>query len=211
MPTFSDEKRERIRESLRETGSELFARYGLRKTTVSELTETVGIGKGTFYRFYDSKEALYVDILAQYREELIPRLLSNSFEAHDDPQEAIAAFLELSMDEIESNPFFQQIIAEDELDQLRTQYVREELEEGRQHDVAAILPYIEEWYADGCVTGPDPETIVDALDAVAYLTLHVEDIGEERYPAIRDTLIAAVAAGLTDDSIGIDPKEDDHE
>lgn len=210
MPTFTDEKRERVREALRETGRELFARYGIRKTSISELTETVGIGKGTFYQFYDSKEKLYVDILNQYREEVIPRLLTETFEAHDDPEDAIRAFLEQGMDVAESDPFFRQIIDEDELDMLQQQYL-EELQAGHERDVATILPYIEQWYAEGQVTGPDPETIVDVLDAVAYLTLHVEDIGEDRYPAVRDTIISAVAAELTRNSDGTDSTEDDHE
>lgn len=210
MPTFTDEKRERVREALHETGRELFARYGIRKTSISELTETVGIGKGTFYQFYDSKEKLYVDILNQYREEVIPRLLTETFEAHDDPEDAIRAFLEQGMDVAESDPFFRQIIDEDELDMLQQKYL-EELQAGHERDVATILPYIEQWYAEGQVTGPDPETIVDVLDAVAYLTLHVEDIGEDRYPAVRDTIISAVAAELTRNSDGTDSTEDDHE
>lgn len=211
MPTFTDEKRERVRESLRDVGREFFARYGIRKTTISELTDAAGIGKGTFYQFYDSKEELYVDILAQYREEAVPRFLKNSFEAHDDPEEAIVTFLELSMDEIESDPFIQQIIAEDELDMLQAEHLKEELETGRERDIAYILPYIEEWYADGRVIGPDPETIVDVLDAVTYLTLHKEDIGEDRYPVVRDTIIAGVAAELTRNPDGTDPTEDDYE
>ncbi|UPM44500.1 TetR/AcrR family transcriptional regulator [Halocatena salina] len=76
MPTFTEEKRERVREALCDTGRGLLGRYGIRKTSISELTEAVGIGKGTFYQFYDSKEELYVDILAQYREEAVPRLLN---------------------------------------------------------------------------------------------------------------------------------------
>lgn len=211
MPTFTEEKRDRVRESLRENGRELFARYGIRKTAITELTEPAGIGKGTFYQFYDSKEDLYVDILIQDREEIVPRILNESFEAHDDPQEAISAFLTLGMDEIESNPFFRKIIVEDELDELRAHHTEENRKPGDKHDTAYILPYIEEWYAEGRISGPNPETIVDVLNAVAYLTLHMEDIGEDRYPAVRDTLIAAVAAELTDEINGTVPKEDSHE
>lgn len=210
MPTFTDEKRERVREALRETGRELFGRYGIRKTSISELTEAVGIGKGTFYQFYDSKEDLYVDILDQYLEEGVPRLLNETLEAHDDPEDAIVAFLQQGMDVAESDPFFRQIIAEDELDMLQEQHL-EELQAGHERDIAATLPYIEAWYAEGRVTGPDPETIVDVLDAVAYLTLHIEDIGEDRYPAVRDTIIAAVAAELTRTSDETESTEDDYE
>lgn len=210
MPTFTDEKRERVREALRDTGRERFGRYGIRKTSVSELTEAVGTGKGTFYQFYDSNEELYVDILSQYREEAVPRLLNDTFEVHDDLEDAIRAFLKQGMNKIESDSVIQQIIAENTIDMLQESHL-EELEVGHEHDIAYIFPYIEAWYAAGRVTGPDPETIVDVLDAVAYLMLHIEDIGEDRYPAVRNTIIAAVAAELTRDSDETAPTEDDHE
>ncbi len=210
MPTFTREKRERVRESLRQNGRELFSRYGIQKTTISELTEEAGIGTGTFYQFYDSKGALYVDILNQYREEAVPRLLNETFEAYDDPEKAIVAFLKRGMDVGESDPFFQQIIAEGELKTLQEDHL-EELQAGREREVDAILSYIEAWYDEGRVTGPSPEAILDVLDAVAYLTLHVEDIGEDRYPMVRDTIINAVAAELTRSSDETDRPGDDDE
>ncbi|WP_313696203.1 TetR/AcrR family transcriptional regulator [Halorarum halobium] len=199
MPRFTDERRERIRETLHETGRELFARYGLGKTTIAELTEPAGIATGTFYQFYDSKEELYIEILEAYGEELIPRLLGNSFEAHDDPEEAITAFLELLLAEFESNPFVHQIIVENEYERIKAQYTEEELEAERERGAAYILPYVEEWYDEGRIDGPDPETIAHAIESVSYVALHEDDIGEERYPAVRDTVISAVAAGLTSD------------
>jgi AcrR family transcriptional regulator len=143
MPTFTDAKRERVRESLRETGRELFARYGLDKTAISELTEAAGIGKGTFYQFYDSKDELYLEILEAYSEEVAPRLVGNSFEAHDDPEKAITAFLDEIMDEFESNPLIHQIIVEDQLDRLRSQYSDDEIEAERERSIEYFLPYIE--------------------------------------------------------------------
>lgn len=197
MPSFTEEKRDRVRESLREIGSELFTQYGIRKTAVSELTEAVGIGKGTFYQFYDSKEELYMDIILHYLEEYIPRLLSNSFEAYDDPKKAIEAYLEESMDELETNPLFRQVFLEDEVGKLLEQYSEGELEEGRERSIAFILPYIEQWYDECEVTGPDPETIAHALRLVTRLAVHEEHVGRDRYPAVRGTITSAVAAGLT--------------
>lgn len=198
MPTFTEEKRNRVRESLRDTGRELFARHGVRKTTIAELTEPAGIGTGTFYQFYDSKEELYLDILEQSSEEVIPRLLRNSFEAHDDPETAIAALLEAALDEIESNPLFRQVLVDDEeINRIRAQVPDENIDERRDAAIQWFLPYIERWHADGAVVGPDPETIAHTIRAVVRLAQQKERIGADRYPEVRATLIAAVAAGLT--------------
>ncbi len=60
-----DDERERIRDSLRETGRDPFARYGLDKTTIADLTDPADIANGTFYRFYDSKEGLCFEVLCE--------------------------------------------------------------------------------------------------------------------------------------------------
>lgn len=212
MPTFTDAKRERVRESLRETGRELFARYGLDKTAISELTEAAGIGKGTFYQFYDSKDELYLEILEAYSEEIAPRLVGNSFEAHDDPEKAITAFLDEIMDEFESNPLIHQIIVEDQLDRLRSQYSDDEIEAERERSIEYFLPYLERWYNEGRITGPGPETIAQTILTVALLPYNRGHITEEdQYPAIRETLIATVAAGVTDGTDDSTRTEDDHE
>lgn len=199
MPTFTEEKRKRVREALRETGRELFAQYGIRKTSISELTEAVGIGKGTFYQFYDSKEDLYVDILEQDIETLIPQLLRESVQKYDDPERAITALLNETLDEFESNPLLRQVLAEGEIDHLRDSIPDEELTEKRAHSMSFFYPYIEDWYDDGKVVGPDPEMVTETIRAVSRIVLQREQIAEERYPKVRETLVEAVAAGLTRD------------
>lgn len=211
MPHFSDAKRKQIRETLHETGRELFTRYGLDKTTIAELTQPAGIATATFYQFYDSKDELYLEILEAYSEEVAPRLVGNSFEAHDDPEQAITAFLDQLMDEFESNPLIHRIIVEDQLDRLRAQYSDDEIEAERERSIEIFLPYIEQWYNDGRVTGPDPETIAQMILTVALLPYKRGHITENQYPAIRETLIATVAAGVTDGTDESTRTEDDHE
>ncbi len=59
---FTSSEKSAIQEELLEKGKDLFSRYGLKKTTISDLTTAVGIAKGTFYHFFDSKEILYFEI-----------------------------------------------------------------------------------------------------------------------------------------------------
>ena len=194
---FSDEKREHIRERLLSEGRELFARYGLRKTTIADLTEPVGIASGTFYRFFDSKEALYVEILEREGEELLPELLE-PFEEHEDPEAAIVGFLTGLMDELETNPLMRRLVMDpDELQRLRDHHTDEELRRDRDESLAYFLPYVEAWYDAGEVDGPSPRVVASAIRSVSFITLHQEDVGEDLYPETRDLVIRAVARGLT--------------
>lgn len=62
---FSEQEKEFISHRLMEQGEKLFATYGLKKTNVEELARAAGISKGAFYRFYESKEALFMDVVEQ--------------------------------------------------------------------------------------------------------------------------------------------------
>ena len=67
MPViFTEEQRERIKAQIKQKALELFESKSLRKTTVAELAESVGIAKGTFYNFYPSKGALAAEIIEDY-------------------------------------------------------------------------------------------------------------------------------------------------
>lgn len=192
---FSDEERERIREELVSTGRELFARYGLRKTTIGDLTDPVGIANGTFYQFFDSKVDLYLEILDREGEAIAPRVLA-PLEEHDDPERAIAAFLTVLMDEIETNPLVRRLVVEpEELQALRDHHSEAELEQERRESLAYFLPYVEAWYEAGDLEGPSPEVIASAIRSVTFLALHQEDVGN--YDETRDLVIRAVARGLT--------------
>ena len=195
MRGFSDEERDRIRKELKEVGRELFAQYGLGKTTVEELTEPVGIGTSTFYQFYDSKDDLYRAILEDEEEAIADRIMRRSFADADEPRAAISGFLQASFEEIETNPLVQRILLEDELDRLEAQYSEAEREAEREQEVSLIQPFVEQWQAEGRVREGDPAVIAGAIRAVVFLTLHREDIGEN-YEAVRDLLVEVVADGL---------------
>jgi AcrR family transcriptional regulator len=199
---FSDADRERIREALLATGRDRFERYGLSKTTIADLTDQVGIANGTFYQFFDSKEALFLEVLDREGERLLPELVA-PFEddALEDPEAVVVAFLTRLMDEIETNPLLRQLVVDtDELDRLRDAQTDAEREAERRESLAYFLPYVEAWHEAGAVVGPDPETVANAIRAVSMLTLHIEDLGGgETYRETRDLVIRAVAKGLTTD------------
>src|SRR5262245_2682512 len=94
---FTDREKAMIRASLLERGRELFAAHGLRKTNVEELTRAVGISKGAFYLFFESKEHLFFELLQQYEASFQATLLERI--ARDDlpPRERMRALMHESL------------------------------------------------------------------------------------------------------------------
>lgn len=73
MKTFA--RREDVREAILEATNRLLARYGYRKMTMDDLAREVGIGKGTLYLYFSSKEEIalsHIDhIVERLKEQLI--------------------------------------------------------------------------------------------------------------------------------------------
>lgn len=67
MPViFSEKKRQEISRKIKSTALQLFEEKGIRKTTVAELAQSVGIAKGTFYNFYATKGQLVAEIIDDF-------------------------------------------------------------------------------------------------------------------------------------------------
>jgi AcrR family transcriptional regulator len=201
MRGFSEAERERIRAALIDAGRELFARYGLGKTTIAELTDPAGIGTSTFYKFFDSKEALYLAVLAEEGEAIRERLADANV-AELGPREGTVRFLELIMDEVETNPLVRTLIVEDELARLRAAHGESAVAADRREELATIRTFVEPWVEAGSIRGdPDPAVVAGAIRALTFLTLHEDDVGE-RYDEVRAFVIDTFARGLVADDGG---------
>jgi AcrR family transcriptional regulator len=200
MRGFTPEQESRIRRQLLEAGHELFSTYGLRKTTIKDLTSEVDIGTSTFYRFFDSKEELFVAVLEREGERVLAEFHDRDFDEAEDPAAATAAFLHFIMDEIETNPLVETMLVDVTREQVAAQLSAEEREADRESDIALIRSFVADWVEDDAVHGEDPDVVAGAIRAITFLTLHREDIGEESYPAVRDFVIETFARGLVADA-----------
>ena len=76
MPkTLSETERAYIKERLKTETEKCLATYGIRKTTIDELVKRVGIPKGTFYLFYESKEQLLYEVIMDFDKKAQEQLL----------------------------------------------------------------------------------------------------------------------------------------
>src|SRR5437773_12120 len=71
----------------------LFWEKGFAATGMAEILERAGANSGSFYHFFNSKEALLLAVLDSYLEGLEPVIVGPAFAQHDDPIERIFAIL----------------------------------------------------------------------------------------------------------------------
>jgi len=65
MAKFTELEKVKLREDLIKVAHRLFINKGFKSTSLDELTSSVGIAKSSFYVFFESKEMLYMELLAQ--------------------------------------------------------------------------------------------------------------------------------------------------
>ena len=67
---FTDYETEQLRKALLKETRHCAVTLGMKKTSVDQLTKAVGIAKGSFYKFYESKEMLFFAVLEGIHSEL---------------------------------------------------------------------------------------------------------------------------------------------
>ena len=67
---FTDYETEQLRKALLKETRHCAVTLGMKKTSVDQLTKAVGIAKGSFYKFYESKEMLFFAVLENVHSDL---------------------------------------------------------------------------------------------------------------------------------------------
>jgi AcrR family transcriptional regulator len=199
MPrAFTGTEKEEIRAKLLETGLACFTRYGLKKTTIEDLVKPVKISKAAFYHFFDSKEALFAELLLERFPAMQRRVVERSLRATEDVREAIVRFQEELVKEMEADELIQPIIVNPaELEQM-IHGVPDGLRGIAALDLGApVLEWIRDAQARGDIIAGDPEVVLGVLGLVKFLPTHQDDIDPVLYPKLLSMMTHVVADGLT--------------
>ena len=177
-------------------GKELFSRKGFKDTNVSDITKSAGIGTGTFYNYYSSKEELFMDIYMNENEKLKKKILK-SIDLDQEPQSLIKELMLLNLKGMKSNPILKEWYNTEVFGKIE-QHFREV--KGLEHldfmynDFSEI---IRKWQAEGKIRKDiDSGMIMAMFTAIITVETHKEDIGLQYFPRILDYLIEFVMKGL---------------
>lgn len=68
--SFSVQERDKIKSALIRECAECWGKLGYKKTSIDDLCRSAGISKGSFYAFFDSKEALFCEVICAVQESM---------------------------------------------------------------------------------------------------------------------------------------------
>lgn len=199
MPrAYTDVEQQRIRADLVREGLERFTAAGLAKVTVADLTGAVGIGKGSFYLFFGSKEELFLAVMEQEeerRERLIDGLLA-PIEATGDGRAVLERFFTALGDLLDAHPFFRRLLDPDTIRRLTRAVPPDRLEAHIDGDRRWVGRLVARWTAAGLVRDLDPELVLALAASQLALALQRDLVGPEHARASA-TIARGVARELT--------------
>ncbi len=192
---FNEKEKQIIRDTLLEKGKELFGTYGLKKTSITDLTKAAGIAQGSFYLFFNSKEELFFEIF-EIEEEMIKSNIIDFFKANRVTKKYFKEALRRGLEMMRTNPIIKRVHMEDEYKILFRKLPPERLERHFEQDTGIIFPLIEQWQKEGLIIRRKPEVIASLMRALYVVTLHRDVIGDEIFEETMDLLTELIAGGL---------------
>jgi len=144
---------------------------GLKKTTVDDLVKSAGIAKGSFYKFFPSKEILYLEILEEIEINIRSSMNNTNLKGKELSKEGIKAFLSDIVTSIDKNPIMLKMFDENALEILMRKIPQERIEKHMKNDSNWFSGLFKDWQSEGYLSNID-EGVFSALFGQFLFYLH---------------------------------------
>lgn len=174
---------------------ELFSTKGYKDTNVSDITKMAGVAVGTFYKYFESKEKLFLEIYMKENE-----MLKDSFEIVpvDDPVQMVKQIMALNFKGMSTNPILKEWYNKDSFGKLeKAFYEQGGLEKNNLN--SGILSLLKMWKMEGKIRNDmEDDLILAMIRSIFYIDIHKEEIGFQHFPHILEYFAEFLMKGLTD-------------
>lgn len=195
MRGFDDDEREAIREALVEAGEAYFLRVGPRKTTVEDLTDEVGIAKGSFYNFFDSKAALFMEVFRRLGRDQVDTVLE-TVEDVEDGRKGFRVLFRTYTEWLEDHPVIQKFATDVDQPRFRRSLPGDDFAAAERKRDERLAEPVERWQANGSLRDDVPPLdVVGLLEPLLLLAVKTDEY-DENYYRKRDFIIETFARGL---------------
>ena len=193
MPrAFTEHEKELIRKRLLKHGFKLFSEYGLRKTNVEEIARAAGISKGAFYIFYESKEALFMDVIEEAEVQARQELLATIDLPGPSPRARLLAVLKRAFALFEAIPILRYFTGSD-YDLLFRRVPTEKINGHLASDRVFFDELIARCRSAGIPIRAESEQISGLLYAVVLTIMHKDDLLQNNFSGSVDLLLELIA------------------
>lgn len=155
-----------IREKILEAAEERLWRYGFKKTTIDEIAADAGVGKGTVYLHFDSKEDIALAIIAQFKEQNIQESQAIAHESGKDVvqklKEMLTSPILMAHRRCIASPAAQELVI------AVRPHIQARLRPYLEHEIAIIAEVLEEGNQRGIFDVPDTMQTARTLKSMTH-------------------------------------------
>ncbi|MGG6311828.1 TetR/AcrR family transcriptional regulator [Paenibacillus macerans] len=182
-----------------QSARDIFYSKGFKETNVSEIAKSAGIGVGTFYNYYSSKEQLFLEVYFKENEELKKKLME-SMDFNEDPVTLITKMVTENAVHMNSNPILKEWYNKELFRKLEQQFYEDgglssfdELTHGGRIDM------IRTWKAEGKIREDIDDEMINAIfTSILYIDIHKSEIGIEHFPQLLVYVTEFIMKGLAE-------------
>jgi AcrR family transcriptional regulator len=135
-----------------------FAQRGYHSTSVADIVDGIGVGKGVFYWYFESKEELFIHIL-RTGQQALRRLQEEAIAGETDPIRRIELGLRAAITWAEARPELSQLVRFAANDSMFADRVRR----GEEVAVADVVAHLSEAIEAGQIDHDDPVMLAHAM------------------------------------------------
>jgi AcrR family transcriptional regulator len=168
---FTAADKELIHSQLLAAGLAHFTQYGLRGMRVDDVCRDVGVAKGTFYKFFEHKEALFLAI-ADQRDQMHKAEILAFFAQCDGPiADRVGRFFDLLVEKLVSDPLVAIVAVPDDLAALLRKITPERLAHEEEKDRRFIEEFCAGLRSQGLIGPVNPRDLTAILNLIVSLVL----------------------------------------
>lgn len=180
------------RAQLIDCATQMFADRGYHPTSVADIVDRIGVGKGVFYWYFSSKEELFIEILRTSQRQL-RRRQQHAIRGIDDPVRRIELGIRAGVEWLAEHDDLRRLF----------EFARTEstfagaMRSGQSVLVADAVAHLKDAIVEGRIPDRDPEALAWAILGVSHQLIHVYvDSGAMDSSQIADTVVTFCMEGL---------------
>ena len=190
---FTEHEKELIRKRLLKEGYKQFSAYGLKKTNIEELAEAARISKGAFYLFYESKEALFMDVAELAEQRFRQEILAAIDLPGPSPRARLLGVFLKALALLKTIPILRLFTGSD-YDLLFRRVPPEKLQEHLANDRIFFAELVARCQKAGIPIQARPDEISRLFYPLVLAVMHEDDLGRDNFSGSVDSLLELVAA-----------------
>ena len=179
----------------------LFSENGFKDTSVATITKLSGIGVGTFYNFYSSKEQLFMEIFFNENRSL-KREVIESIDINADPISVCKLAIQKLFFGMRKSPILCEWYNRDIFHKILEKIHQDNTESNSEDFFYSFFKeLIVKWQNDGSIrTDIKSDIILSVFNALSFIDLHKEEVGEEYFSVTMDYLVEFIVMGISNKS-----------